>query len=59
MTVLGIECNGATFLTSFEEGPHQNLFLQGKQNCFQESESKMSNSIVVDIVKYICSYTKI
>ena len=49
MTVLEIECNGATFLTSFQEGPHQNLLFQGKQNYFQDSESKMSNSVVTKI----------
>ena len=34
--MVGIECNGAAFLTSFQEGPQ--LF-------FQNSASKMANSI--------------
>ena len=29
VTLVGIECNGASFLTSFQEGPHQKLFFQG------------------------------
>ena len=29
VTVVGIKCNGAAFLTSFQEGPHQKLFFQG------------------------------
>ena len=49
VTVVGIECNGAAFLTSFQEGPHQKLFLQG---IFQTSASKMTNYIIVDIVNY-------
>ena len=47
MTVVGIECNGAAFLTSFQESPHQKLFFQG---FFQHSTSKMANCIIVDIV---------
>ena len=49
MTVVGIECNGAAFLTLFQEGPHQKLFYQG---FFQYSASKMANCIIVDIVNY-------
>ena len=48
--MVGIECKGATFLTSFKEGPHQKLFFQG---FFQNSASKMANYIMVDI---ICNY---
>ena len=48
--MLGIECNGAAFLTSFQEGPHQNLFFQG---FFQLSASKMTSCIRVDIVNYL------
>ena len=50
MTVVGIECNSAAFLTSFQEGPHQKLFFQG---IFQTSASKMTNYIIVDIVNYL------
>ena len=41
----------ATFLTSFQEGPHQKLFFHGKKNFFN-SASKMANWIVV-VVKYL------
>ena len=51
VTVVGIEYNSATFLTSFQEGPHQELFFQG---IFQTSGSKMTNYIIVDIV--LCCY---
>ena len=27
--MVGIECNGAAFLTSFQEDPHQKSFFQG------------------------------
>ena len=48
VTVVGIECNGAAFLTSFQEGPHQKLFFQGFfQTC------KMTDYIIVDIVNYL------
>ena len=50
MAVVGIECNGAVFLTSFQEGPHQKLFFQGF--FFQNSACKMANCIIVDIVNY-------
>ena len=40
MTVEEIECKDAAFLASFQEGPHH-------------SESKMANSIIVDIVNYL------
>ena len=46
VTVVGIECNGAAFLTSFQEGPHQKFFFQG---FFQSSASKMANCIIVDL----------
>ena len=36
--MVGIECNGAAFITSFQEGPQ--LF-------FQNSASKMANSIII------------
>ena len=45
--MVGNECNFATFLTSFQEGPHQKLFFQV---FFQNSASKMANCIIVDIV---------
>ena len=48
--MVGIECNGAALLTSFQEGPHQKLFMQG---FFQNSASKMANCIIVDIVNYL------
>ena len=44
VTVVGIECNGAAFLTSFQEGPHQKLFFQ--EFFFQNSASKMANCII-------------
>ena len=50
VTVVGIECNGSAFLTSFQEGPHQELFFQG---IFQTSASKMTYCIIVDIVNYL------
>ena len=50
VTVVGIECNSAAFLTSFQEGPHQKLFFQGN---FQTSAIKLTNCIVVDIVNYL------
>ena len=50
VTVVGIECNGATFLTSFQEGPHQELFFQ---EIFQTSASKMTNYNIVNIVNYL------
>ena len=49
MTVVGID-DGATFLTSFQEGPHQKLFFRG---FFQNSASKIANCIIVDIVNYL------
>ena len=45
-----IECNGAAFLMSFQEGPYQKLF---SQEFFQYSASKMENCIIVDIVNYL------
>ena len=36
VTVVVIECKGAAFLMSFQEGPHQKLFFQG---FFQNSAS--------------------
>ena len=50
MTVVGIGCNGAAFLTSFQEGPNQKLFFQG---FFQNSASKMANCIIVVILNYL------
>ena len=50
VTVVGIKCNGATFLTSFQEGPHQESFFQG---IFQTSAYKMTSYIIVDIVNYL------
>ena len=50
VTVVGIECYIAAFLTSFQEGPHQKLLFQG---FFQHSASKMANCIIVDIVNYL------
>ena len=44
VTVVEIESNGAPFLMSFQEGPHQKWFFQG---IFQSSESKTTNCIVV------------
>ena len=46
--MVGMQCNGAAFLTSFQEGPHQKLF-------FQNSASTMANCIIVDtsIVNYL------
>ena len=51
MTMEGIECNGATFLTSFQEGPHQKLFFQGFFS--QNSASKMATCIIVVIVNFL------
>ena len=48
--VVVIECNGAAFLTSFQEGPTRNCSLQ---DFFQNSASKMANCIIVDIVNYL------
>ena len=50
--MVGIECNGggATFLTSFQEGPHQKLFFQF---FFQNSASIMANCIIVDLFNYV------
>ena len=42
--MVGMECNGAAFLTSFQEGPSQKLFFQG---FFQNCASKIANCIVV------------
>ena len=42
--MVGIECNGAAILTSFQEGSHQKLFFQ------QISAGKMTNCIIVNIV---------
>ena len=54
VTVVGIECNDATFLTSFKDGSYQEFFFQG---IFQTSASKMTNCIIVDIVNIIlCCY---
>ena len=39
--------NGAAFLTSFQEGPHQKLFFQGF--FFQNSASKMANCTIVEV----------
>ena len=49
--MVGMECNGATFLTSFQEGPHQKLFFQGF--FFQNCESKMANCNKVVIFSYL------
>ena len=48
--MVGIECNGAAFLTSYQEGPHQKLFFQA---FFQNSASKMANCTIIDIVNYL------
>ena len=48
LTVVGIECDDAAFLMSFQEGPHQKLFFQG---IFQTSDNKMYYT--VDIVNYL------
>ena len=45
--MVGIECNVAAFSTSFQEGPHPELFFQG---IFQTSASKMTNYIIVYII---------
>ena len=34
VTVVVFECNGAAFLTSFQEGSHQKLFFQGYYSKF-------------------------
>ena len=44
---------GCLFLKSFQE-----VVLTRKQFFSQNSESKMTNSIVVNIVKYLYSFTK-
>ena len=49
MTVVGIECNGTAFLTSFQESPHQKLFLQG----FCQNSARKANCTRVDIVNYL------
>ena len=49
MTVVGIECNVATFLTSIQEGTHPEWFFQ---EIFQTSASKVTNYIVIDILCY-------
>ena len=49
VTMVGIECNGAAFLKSFQEGPHQKFFFQG---FFHNSASKMANTITVEVVNY-------
>ena len=48
--MVGIECNSAAFLTSFQEGPHQKLFFQG---FFQSFACKMEKCIIVDVVYYL------
>ena len=53
VTVVGIECNGAAFLTSFQEGPQQKSFFQG---FFQNSASKMAKCSIVDTVYYLMLY---
>ena len=50
--MVGIECNGAAFLTSFHEDPHQKIFFQG---IFQTSANKMTNYVIVDFVNYLMS----
>ena len=43
-------------LTSFQEGPHQKLFFQGKNVVLfflQNSASKMANCIIVNIVNFL------
>ena len=52
-SVVGIECNGATFLSSFKEGPHQNCSFT---DTFQNSASKMVNCILVDIFNCLNCY---
>ena len=48
--MLGIECNGATFIVSSRRSP-QEIVISRKNLFF--SASKILNSIVVDIVKYL------
>ena len=48
--MVGMECNGAAFLMSFQEGPPQKLFFQG---FFQNCASKMANCNIVVIVNYL------
>ena len=50
MTVVGIECNSAAILTSFQEGPYQKLFFQG---FFLNCASTVANCTIVDIVNYL------
>ena len=50
VTMVGIESNGAAYLTSFQDGPNQEAFFQG---IFQTSTSKMTNYIILDIVNYL------
>ena len=40
MTIVGIECNGAAFLTPFQEGQHQKLLFQGFFLTFDMIESQ-------------------
>ena len=41
VTMVGIECNSAAFLTSFQEGPHQKLFFQGFFSKFCKQDGKL------------------
>ena len=51
VTMVVFKCNGATFLTSFQEGSHQNCSFK---DFIQNSASKMANCIIVDIVNSLC-----
>ena len=51
--MVGIECNGAVFLTSFQEGPHQKFSFKDFSKILQ---SKMANCTIADIVNFLCYY---
>ena len=60
MTVVGIECNGTAFLTSFQ----RHFKKVHTRNCsfkdfFQNSASKIANCIIVDIVNYLTGFCRI
>ena len=50
VTVVGIECNGAAFLTSFRKVHTRNCSFK---DFFFNSASKMENCITVDTVNYL------
>ena len=49
--MVGMECNGAAFLTSFQEGPRQKLFFQGF--FFKIVQVKWQTVIIVVIFNYL------